>query len=155
MSGSAVPGYPSPVPYPEPSVDPRHVAHLVLTVVIVVTGVALVIGLMSLMFTGFSWHGPMMGPAPWDALTGFVVLVIVLIVVLGIVRGLVWTTLWGPRPGWYYRHAYRHGFVPGGPLDPDPAVRIARERLARGEISSAQSEQLLRDLGHGGPGPLR
>ena len=91
------------------------------------------------------------GGAPW--FVDLIVLVVGLVVVVTIVRVVVAGVL---GPGYYYptdpdrwvRRAYRHAHV-GGPWGIDPAVDLARDRYARGEISRDEFARILRDLGSG------
>ncbi len=52
---------------------------------------------------------------------------------------------------WSRRRQYGYGRGPG--LHRDPAVMVARQRYARGEITREQYEQIMTDLGRRGRGP--
>lgn len=82
----------------------------------------------------------------WDWIGGLIGLLIALLVLSWIVRLIVWG-FWGrPHYGAYWRHHYRH-YWPGEPGWGDPALQIARERLARGEITQDQFDQIMSRLG--------
>jgi len=88
------------------------------------------------------------GSAPWDWIGGLIGLFLALWIAIWILRLVIWGASGRPyySPGW--RHYYRHYWA-GPPYGHDPALEIARERFARGEISQDQFDQIVRQLGKG------
>ncbi len=151
----SVPGGPMARPYP-PWEDDVHTGHHWLRVAVaILVALLFVTVLLAVAVPLFGGSVP-----AWTAgdLTGrwvlaFIGLLFVVWVAFWILRLLLFG-LWGPsyyRPFWrgyyrYHRHAGRWGY--------DPAAEVARERFARGEISSEQLDQILRELRRGfGPTP--
>jgi putative membrane protein len=90
-----------------------------------------------------------LGPAPYGGrpyfgvFGGFLLLVVVVWLGFFLLRVAFWSSRTQGRYGGY-----------GGPRrGPDPAVMIARQRYARGEISREQYDQIMTDLGRRGRGP--
>ena len=79
--------------------------------------------------------------SPFGLFGGFFLLFLVLWVVFFAVRIAFWSS------------QARYGGKGGGPPMRDPAVRIARQRYARGELSREQYEQILSDLHRAGARP--
>jgi uncharacterized membrane protein len=81
--------------------------------------------------------------------------VLIIIAVIGVIVWMSRTLRGGPEAPNEYRHSRRYyrRHEMEGPSSPDSAIVIARERFARGEISAAQLDQILHQLGEGtGPG---
>jgi uncharacterized membrane protein len=121
-------------------------------------------------------------PAWWWAAigVGIALVVIVVVVVLLLANGTIGTPGGGPRPlfgfwggflllflllwiGFFViriafwssrsRRSYSGGqYGPRG-MHRDPAVMVARQRYARGEITREQYDQIMTDLGRRGRGP--
>ncbi len=91
---------------------------------------------------------------PWEWVIGLVVVVVAIALVMTFVRLVVWGVVGPSTSRRFWRHYYRH-YYSGGPYGFDPAVAVARDRLARGEITPAQYNEILRSLGvpPGPPGP--
>lgn len=79
-----------------------------------------------------------------------------LLVIVGIVLLIVWAARSGEHQhmhagGPYYRLPQQ---PPGGGYPQrDPAVDVARERYARGEITKEQLDEIMRTLGYSPPAP--
>lgn len=82
----------------------------------------------------------------WFPLGGFFVIFLVLWLAFAAVRMAYWRSRRDR-----YRQARAARF--GGPAGFDPALRVARMRYARGEISREQYEQIVQGLRPGGPSP--
>jgi uncharacterized membrane protein len=114
-----------------------------LVAAIALAAVALIGVLVLLYFDG------VFGPAPYGArpyvpvFGGFLLLVLVVWLGFFLLRVAFWGARTQGRYGGYGPR--RHG--------PDPAVMIARQRYARGEISREQYDQIMTDLGRRGRGP--
>jgi putative membrane protein len=108
-------------------------------------GIALVtvavIGVVLLFYVN-GYFGPTpYGPHPFLGFWGgFFLLFILLWITFFIVRVAFWSSR-GAR-------GYRRGH-----WGPDPAVMVARQRYARGEITREQFDQIMTDLGRRGRGP--
>ncbi|HYK93578.1 MAG TPA: hypothetical protein VEY07_06010, partial [Thermoplasmata archaeon] len=90
------------------------------------------------------------GQVPADWIVAAIVLAISIVVVTSVVRFALWG-LWGsPYPYRHWRHYYRHQMAPF-PYGYDPAMGIARERFARGEITQDQYESIVRQLTQAAP----
>jgi len=87
------------------------------------------------------WFLPHVGPGDRWLPFGGVILVLL----------VVWGSMWAIRIAFWSSRGGRqaNGGYPGG--RPDPAVRIARVRYARGEISREQYEQIVDGLRRPGP----
>jgi uncharacterized membrane protein len=110
---------------------------------IVIAAVAIVGVVVLLYLNGF------LGPTPYGSRSNYPLfgdfLVLFLVVWLGffLLRISFWSARVRARQGGY-----------GGPRrGPDPAVVIARQRYARGEITREQFDQIMTDLGRRGRGP--
>jgi uncharacterized membrane protein len=140
-----------PESYVDAGLDPRRWLYAGLTALFVLIGVAILVAVAVPASRGQlpSWSTDV---APWNWILGLIGILIAIWIVMWLVRLLLWGA-WGTP--YYYphsRHYYRHYWA-GGPFGPDPAVEIARERFARGEITQEQLDQILRQLGSR-PGPL-
>jgi len=145
------PPYTRPEPYADAGLDPRRWLFAGLTALFVLIGISVVIAVAVPVLRGQapSWSTDV---APWNWIVGVIGLIIAVWIVVWIVRIFAWG-VWGPSYSpHYWRHYYRH-YYRGGPFGTDPAVEIARERYARGEISQEQLDQILGQLGKGS-GPL-
>lgn len=107
---------------------------------VVALGVALREGVVSTMMgRGYSYGYDMMGGG-W--LGGLLMLVFGALVVAGIVLLILWAVKASSS------HGSSGGSVPpAGPVGHDEAVAVARRRLASGEITAEEYEQILRALG--------
>jgi putative membrane protein len=91
------------------------------------------------------------GPAPYGGrpyfglFGGFFLLVIIVWLAFFLLR----ISFWGART----QGRYGGGGYGGPRRGPDPAVVIARQRYARGEITREQFDQIMTDLGRRGRGP--
>lgn len=151
MTATKIPTSSRPYPGWEERSEARHWLRVGIAVLLVLIGLSIFLAVAVPLYRGEApaWS---LNVAPWDWILGLIGVVIAIWIVVWIVR-LVFLALGGSayyRPYWrgYYRH-YRHW----GPYGPDPAVEVARERYARGEITAEQLEEILRRLDHG-PGPL-
>jgi putative membrane protein len=150
MSGGPPTGMPSPRPFDEPF-DPRRWLFAGLAALFVLIGIAIFLDVAISL-----WRGQLpsrsLNSDPWDWIIGVIGLLIAIWIVFWILRMIFWG-LWGSP---YYAHRWRHydrRYHWGGPFGSDPAVDIARERYARGEITQEQFEKIMEQLGKGS-GPL-
>jgi uncharacterized membrane protein len=148
---STAPSYPRPDSYHDLGFDPRRWVYAGLTALFVLIGVAVVIGVAVPALRGQipSWSTDV---APWNWILALIGFVIAIWIIVWVVRFLFWGLSGAAYVPPYWRHYYRK-YGPGGPFGSDPAVEIARERFARGEISQDQLDQILRQL-EKGSGPL-
>jgi uncharacterized membrane protein len=140
-----------PSPEFDESHDPRRWLYVGLAALFVLIGLAIVLDVAASLWRGQlpSWS---LSSDPWDWIIGLIGLLIALWIVVWILRLIFWG-IWGSHyEGRRWRHYYRHYYA-RGPFDSDPAVEIARERFARGEITQEQLDQMLRQLNRGS-GPL-
>ena len=143
---SAMPSAPYPPYYHDD--EPRRWLSAGLTALFVLIGLAIVIAVMAPMMRGampmwaINW-------SPGDWLLQLLVLGVVIWIAVWIFRLIFWSATGMPYgPHRYYSHrAYRDYYRPW-PMGLDPAVAVARERFARGEITREQLDQIVRDLGH-------
>ena len=129
----------------ENSGDRRPSLGASLAALLALIGVAIVIGVMDLLFQGQlpSWGAAL---ASWSW-TLNVLLVILAIVIIVMVLRLVFRGVGvSPQDRTRERRARRHGYNVGAAYR-DPAVDIARARYARGEISQDQLDRTLAQLG--------
>ncbi len=136
------PGYPYPYgPYGGP--PPRHRPRVFLVAAVVLAGLA-VVGVLVLLYLDGGFGPPPSGGRPYLGLFGgFFLLVVLVWLGFFLLRISFWGA--GARGGYGRYGGPRHG--------PDPAVQIARQRYARGEITREQFDQLMTDLGRRGRGP--
>lgn len=94
-------------------------------------------------------------PYPWGWVAGLVIVLIAIAILMAVIRIVMWG-VWGGiygRP--YLRRTFRHSYRWGPYYGLDPAVEIARERFARGEITRDQFDEILHRLEIDRAGPLR
>lgn len=134
-AGSATEGWPGP---------PRWIFPLLSVLfVLILLSVALAILIPVLQGSSTLWS---LGAYPWGWVAGVIVVLIALAIIMAIIRIVLWG-VWGGvygRP--YLRHHYRHPYRWGPYSGLDPAVEIARERFARGEMTREQFDEILRRL---------
>ena len=122
--------------------EARRWLHAGLAVLLVLIGVAVVIAVAVPVLRGQvpSWQ---IGAEPWNWLIGLVGVVIAITIALAIVRVIILAAA-GPYdwPAYRYHRRYWRQY---GPV-PDPALTVARERYARGEITREQYGQIVQDL---------
>ena|SRR5450759_1824339 len=90
------------------------------------------------------------GPTMMDGGLGFVGLLLFAVFGALVVAGVVLLILWavrGGRPGHVGMHEMP-GIRPPMRGDLDPALKIARERFAKGEIDAEQLEAIKKHLGY-------
>jgi putative membrane protein len=147
MQGGAPPSYGPPYGgrgYGMPPPRRRTRAWIIAAVALAAVAIAGVIFLLYLY--GAFGPSPYGGRPYFGLFGGFFLLVI--IVWLGFF--LLRISFWGARA----QGRYGGGGGYGGPhRGPDPAVVIARQRYARGEITREQFDQIMTDLGRRGRGP--
>ena len=148
---SAPPTYSHPDYSVDLGIDPRRWLYAGLTALFVLVGVAVMIGVAVPVLRGQvpSWS---LDLAPWNWIVGLIGFLIAIWIIFWVVRFLFWGLSGAPYSHAYWRHYYRR-YGMREPFGPDPAVEIARERFARGEISQDQLDQILRQLERGS-GPL-
>jgi len=137
---------PPPYYYPEPARWAFPVVALVLLLVPVIIVSAI---LLQVFFGGMPYGMMTTGDRDW--IVGLVGLLIAVIVIVAVLRVFVSGLFF---PGYYAadrwaRRAYRHGYYAHGPWGPwgvDPALTVARDRYARGEISHEEYDRIVRDL---------
>jgi putative membrane protein len=139
-------GYPGPYPggYAGYGVRPPRRRPRVWIVAAVALAAVAIIGVVLLLYLdGY------LGPAPYGShpyfgfLGGFLLLFLFVWLGFFLLRVTFWTARTQGRYGGY-----------GGPRrGPDPAVMVARQRYARGEITREQFDQIMTDLGRRGRGP--
>jgi uncharacterized membrane protein len=149
---TASPPYARPQSYVDAGLDPRRWLLAGLAALFVLIGVSVVIAVAVPVLRGGSptWSTD---SAPWNWIVGLIGLLLAIWIVVWVVRIFTWGVWGAPYSPGYWRHYYRHRYYRGGPYSADPAVDIARERFARGEISQEQLDQILRELSKGS-GPL-
>ena len=131
--------------------DPRRWLFAGLAAFFVLIGVAIVLDVAVSLYRGQlpSWA---LGSDPWDWILGVIGLLIAIWIVVWVMRMIFWGIWGGAYDSHRWRHYY-HRYYGRGPFDSDPAVEIARERFARGEITQEQFDQIMRQLSRGS-GPL-
>ncbi len=110
----------------------------------VALAVVAVVGVLLLLYVNGAFGPTPFGNHPYFGFFGgFLLLFIIVWLGFLLLRISFWTARTQGRAGGY-----------GGPnRGPDPAVRIARQRYARGEITREQFDQIMTDLGRRGRGP--
>jgi putative membrane protein len=91
------------------------------------------------------------GPTMMDGGLGFVGFLLFAVFGALFVAGVVMVILWAVRGGRPHHPGMLHdmpGVRPPMPGDLDPALKIARERFAKGEISAEQLETIKKTLGY-------
>jgi uncharacterized membrane protein len=129
------------VPEPRPSVY-REVAGI-----LALLALAVVLGVVDLLLQGqaLSISSAL---AAWNWAFTVAIVIIVVVIAIWTVRLVSGTVGSDHRERRYERRRLRYGY--GTPASgPDPAVQIARERYARGEISQEQLDNILRQLNKG------
>ena len=129
----------------ENTVAPRRSPYSSLAGLFALIAIAIVVGLVYLFMSGQSVSfSAALASVAW---VFDVVLVILSIVIIIWVVRLVASGVGGfPHSERYLRRHERRRYAERPPSS-DPAVEIARERFARGEISQEQFDQTLRQLG--------
>src|SRR5512137_2644535 len=95
----------------------------------------------TMMGRGYGYgYGNMMGGYGWFG--GFLMLLFGALVIVGIVLLVVWAV----RASSHHPQAGASG-PPPGPAGHDEAVAIAKRRLASGEITAAEYDEIMRALG--------
>ena len=143
---------PRSVPRFDEPYDPRRWLFVGLAALSVLIGMAIVLDVAVSLWRNRapSWS---FGAAPWSWVFGLVGFLIAIWIVVWVFRVLFWGLWGGPFLGHYWRHHYWH-YYPRGPFAPDPAIEIARERYARGEITPEQFDEIMQQLGkRSGPLP--
>jgi uncharacterized membrane protein len=128
---------------PETADTPRRSLYSSLAGLLALIAIAVVVGLVYLFMSGqsFSFSAALASVA-WVFDVVLVILAIVIIIwVVRLVGGVPHSERFERR---HERRRYAERSAPS-----DPAVEIARERFARGEISQEQFDQTLRQLGKG------
>jgi uncharacterized membrane protein len=107
--------------------------------------IAVVIGVVDLLLQG---QVPSLSAAisAWSWVFNVVLILLVIVIVVWIVRLVYMGVGVEPHAGLHERRLRRREYS-GRVSDRDPAIEIARERFARGEITQEQYEQTLRNLG--------
>lgn len=125
-------------PYVDQGTDPFRWLGVALASLFVFIAVAVVVSVL----VSATWHGyamPYMGASPsWGPILAGLMVGIVLLVAFTLVGGVLWGLGSGGVSRRFSRRMSRWGY--------DPALEMARERFARGEISQAQFDQLATAL---------
>lgn len=124
--------------------DPRRWLFGGLAALLVLIGLAILLDVVVSLWRNQSPSGSPVS-VPWEWVFGLVGILIALWIMIWVVRFVVWGLWGGPFYGRYRRRYYRDHH-PRGTFAPDPAVEIARERYARGEITQEQLDQILERL---------
>jgi putative membrane protein len=133
-----------PGPYGGYGAPPRPRRHRLWIVGAVVIAVVAVVGVLLLLYVnGFFGPTPYGGHPYFGFFGGFLLLFIIVWLAFFLLR----VSFWGART------QGRYGGYGGPRRGPDPAVVIARQRYARGEITREQYDQIMTDLGRRGRGP--
>jgi uncharacterized membrane protein len=114
---------------------------------VVLAAVAIIGVLLLLYLDGVFGPSPVGGRPYYGVFGGFFLLVIVVWLAFFLLR----ISFWSARTQGRYRGGGYGGYGPR--RGPDPAVVIARQRYARGEITREQFDQIMTDLGRRGRGP--
>jgi putative membrane protein len=122
--------------------EPGRPARFWLLLGVGIAMIAALIIVAILLFSGAFAFGPRPYYGYWG---GWFLLIIFLWIGFFLIRMAFWSSRASRRE--YYRQQHRGG--PGR----DPAVMMARQRYARGEITREQFEQIMTDLGRRGRGP--
>lgn len=91
------------------------------------------------------------GPSMMSGGAGFIGFLLTAIFGALFVAGVVLLILWAVRGGRTHPGGMMHdmpGMRPPAPGDLDPALKIARERFARGEITAEDLEAIKKGLGY-------
>jgi uncharacterized membrane protein len=129
------------------SVAPQRSSYSSVAGLLALVAVAIVVGLVYLFMSGQSVSfSAALASVAW---VFDVVLVILAIVIIVWVVRLVATGIGGVPHSDRYERRHDRRRLSERFTSPDPAVEIARERFARGEISQDQLDQTLRQLGKG------
>jgi putative membrane protein len=128
----------------EYGMPPRRRRSRVWIVAAVAIAAVAVVGVVLLLYlNGYLGPSPYGGHPYYGFFGGFLLLFIIVWLAFLLLRISFWSARTQGRYGGY-----------GGPRGgPDPAVRIARQRYARGEITREQYDQIMTDLGRRGRGP--
>jgi len=110
-------------------------------------GVAVAVGVLDVLSQG-EVPSVQQAIASWDWVLDVVLIVVAVGIVIGTVRLISWGIHGMPPSHEGGRHARRQARFEFR-SERDPAFDMARERYARGEISRAQLEEILRGLGPG------
>jgi uncharacterized membrane protein len=141
MQGS-YPGY-TPGPYGGYAVPAHRRRRRLWLVGAIVLVVIAVVGVLALLYlNGFFGPSPV-GDHPYFGFFGGFLLLFV----------IVWLGFFLLRISFWSARTQSAGPYGGPRRGPDPAVVIARQRYARGEISREQYDQIMTDLGRRGRGP--
>jgi len=129
-------------PFPARSLDdpgnPFRWLFLGLAVMFVLIGVGVLLSIVA-SAPSFTLHAPWSSWASvWGWVIGAFVFAIFVLIAVSIARFVLWGIGGGYIPRRYYRHYGRWGY--------DPAMDVARERFARGEISREQFDQIATEL---------
>ncbi len=109
---------------------------------VALVAVAIVGVLLLLYLNGFFGPTPYGAHAYYPFFGGFILLFLIVWIGFFVLRVSFWTAR---TQGRYPGYGQRRG--------PDPAVMVARQRYARGEITREQFDQIMTDLGRRGRGP--
>lgn len=114
----------------------------------VALAVVAIIGVILLLYLdGVFGASPVGGRPYFGVFGGFFLLILVVWLAFFLLR----ISFWGARTQGRYGGGGYGGYGPR--RGPDPAVVIARQRYARGEITREQFDQIMTDLGRRGRGP--
>ena len=129
----------------ENSGDRRPSLGASLAALLALIGVAIVIGVMDLLFQGQlpSWGAAL---ASWSWTLNVVLVILAIVIIVRVLRLVFRGVGVDHRERAHERRARRHGYNDGTQYR-DPAMDIVRARYARGEITQDQMDQTLRQLG--------
>lgn len=111
----------------------------------ILVGVVFLLVLLVALYVLYGAPGAATGGRPYVGYYGGGLILVIFLILLGLmaVRMALWRGL---------RGGFGRG-LGGGRGRPDPAMRAARQRYARGEITREQFKQIMVDLGRGPRGP--
>ncbi len=126
--------------------DPRRWLYVGLAALFVLIGVSVVLNVAVALWQNhpLSWS---VNVQPWNWLLGVIGVLLAIWIVVWILRILLWGVMGAHYDRPWRHHRHRWYYYHGGPYGIDPAVEIARERYARGELTKEQLDQILSHLG--------
>lgn len=118
-----------------------------LAALVALIGIAVLIGVIDLLASGQSLSVSA-ALASWAWVLNVVLVLLAIVIVIWVVRLVAWGVGGVPPSERYERRRERRRSLDRS-AGSDPAVEMARERFARGEISQDQFDQTVRKLGKG------
>jgi len=130
---------------PDEPASPRRPLYSGLVAVFVLIAIAVLVGVIDLLLSGQTLSVSA-ALASWAWVFNVVLILLAIVIVVWVVR-LAATGVGGVPHSRRFERLHERYHDTGGSAPADPAVEIARERFARGEISQEQLDQTLTKLG--------